>query len=370
MAGMRFAELVEQWNRPMNALYMEKESRTRSGKGFKDLITGHPSIKRKESRYAPDPLGQRAARKAISRFYGQIPPEHIVLTPGTSLSYWYAFRLFANPGDEILCPQPSYPLFQSIADLAGVQLTFYPLIQESRWTIDQRALNAAITSKTKAIVLVSPHNPTGAVATSAEVQDLAAVAQTHRLPIFSDEVFCSFVYEGKFSRIADQKTAPLVLTFNGFSKMFARPGAKTGWIAVSGQPDLVQKTMKGFEMMSDTFLPVNEDAQAAVPAIFRKDQRFLKNYQRLAIKARTTTEHLLKEISDIAWVTPEGGFYWTVRLPNGTDEEEVALTLLKKGFLVHPGYFYDLEGSHLVFHFLQNPKTLTQFTKELANLRL
>src|SRR5437764_10204596 len=230
--------------------------------------------------YRPDSLGQWPAREAIAQYYGslRVPPEQILITPGTSVSYWYCFKLLAERGDEILCPQPSYPLFDYIARLAGVEMTNYRLVESRQWAIDLDYLENQITGRTRAIILISPHNPTGMVADSEQLRELADIAARHSLPIISDEVFNEFVFGLEpFPRVA-ATNAPLVFTLNGFSKLFALPGIKIGWMAISGNGPPVRKALSALELISDTFLPVNEIAQFAAPEIFRRGQDFLKHY--------------------------------------------------------------------------------------------
>jgi len=146
--------------------------------------------------YRPDSLGQWPAREAIAQYYGslRVPPEQILITPGTSVSYWYCFKLLAERGDEMLCPQPSYPLFDYIARLAGVEMTHYRLVESRQWAIDLDYLENQITVRTRAIILISPHNPTGMVADEEQLRGLAEIAARHSLPIISDEVFGEFLF--------------------------------------------------------------------------------------------------------------------------------------------------------------------------------
>jgi alanine-synthesizing transaminase len=314
--------------------------------------------------YRPDSLGQRVARKAIARYYGSlsIPADHIVVTPGTSVSYWYCFKLLAEQGDEILCPQPSYPLFDYIAQLCGVHLTHYRLSESSGWAIDFDHLESQITSRTRAIVLISPHNPTGMVADSLQLDRLAEIAQRNALPIISDEVFSEFIFGmSEFPRAA-QTRAPLVFTLNGFSKLFALPGMKIGWMAISGEPSPVQKAVSALELISDTFLPVNEIAQFAVPEIFQRGQEFLKRYVQWVEQCRNRA---VDGLGGISFVPPRGGFYITI--PIVIDEEQAAASLLEEeGILVHPGYFYDIAPDHLVMTFIDDPGVLRNHFEKIA----
>jgi alanine-synthesizing transaminase len=383
-----FAKITDLFDAPPNPLYKLRDERIRKGLRLTDLISGNVNTQgiffppkilgkalysgvRAAEIYRPDPLGQPAARKAIRRYYNteglQIPEDQIVITPGTSISYWYAFKLLANPGDDILCPCPSYPLFETIASLSGIRLTSYRLRERQRWEIDFDDLTAAVTPKTKAIILISPHNPTGAVATEDEIKKLAALAAAKNLPIISDEVFSPFLFDRDCLPRPARTEAPLVLTLNGLSKMAALPGLKIGWMALTGDPSLVKKSLKTLEMISDTFLPVNETAQYAVPHLLRKGKHFLNTYALEIEKRMSCAIEVLKGRKDISFIKPEGGFFMTLRLDGKkADEEDRAYQLLQKhGILVHPGYLYDMEGQHLIFSFVSKPAILREALRNL-----
>jgi hypothetical protein len=315
--------------------------------------------------YAPDSRGQRVAREAIAA-YEDVDAGHVLLTPGTSLSYWYAFKLFCEPGDTILCPAPSYPLFDYIARLAGVTIRHYRLEESGGWHIDFDSMEAQITERTRAIVLISPHNPTGMAAGDDEVRSLAGLAARHRLPIIADEVFREFTFDGATHPRASGSDAPLVVTLNGFSKMFALPGFKIGWMALGGEPDLVEKSIRTLELVSDTFLPVHETAQFAVPAIFDRGRAFLDDY-RQTIHARRDAA-----VAALQWKgegTPRGGFHLVAAYTGERDEEDFALEVLEaEGLLVHPGYFYDIEGRHVVLSFVAPEPTLTDALGRLRRM--
>src|SRR5438132_221547 len=294
---MFFSDFAANLGGPTNPLYALHEQLSTQGHNIVDLVRGNvnehgivypPEILQEilmraadlARVYRPDSLGQLAAREAIAQYYGtlRIPADQILITPGTSVSYWYCFKLLAEPGDEILCPQPSYPLFDYIARLCGVQMRHYRLAGARNWAIDLEHLEQLISKRTRAIILISPHNPTGMVADEQQLNELAEIASHHALPIISDEVFNEFLFGvSAFPRVAATE-APLVFTLNGFSKMFALPGIKIGWMAVTGEQSLVRKAVSALELISDTFLPVNEIAQFAVPEIFRQGQDFLKRY--------------------------------------------------------------------------------------------
>jgi aspartate/methionine/tyrosine aminotransferase len=309
--------------------------------------------------YRPDSFGQMAAREAICAYYDtrgiSIPAENFLLTPGTSIAYWYCFRLLANEGEEILCPSPTYPLFDYIAALSGVRLIPYRLEERRSWAIDLDYLESMVSTRTRAIVLISPHNPTGHVASREEIAAMAETATRHDLALISDEVFSEFLTSGgEFPRAA-ASSAPLVLTLNGFSKMFALPGIKLGWMAVSGEPERVARALQALELISDTFLPVSEFTQAAVGDIFRLGEEFLADYGRQVRERWTMTDSALSACSRCSYVAPAGGFYVTLKL-DSLDEESAALRALNdEHLLVHPGHYYDMKPHHLVISFIQHP---------------
>jgi alanine-synthesizing transaminase len=365
----------------MNPLYRARDEALARGEKIIDLISGNvnqcgilfPDSQLRsifldavsEARtYRPHPLGQLVARRAIADYYcGQglnLRPEQILLTPGTSVSYFYCFKLLAQAGDEILCPSPSYPIFDEIAKLAGVQLTAYRLSESRRWEIDLDHLESRLTTKTRAVVLISPHNPTGMVASREQLDGVAEIARRHHLAIVADEVFSEFLFDKQHLPRPAITSAPLVFTLNGFSKMFALPGLKLGWVAVSGDPEWVRKSLWALELISDTFLPVNEMVQYSVPEIFRAGEDFLPSYAGWVAHCREIAVRALSQCTRIQYNPPAGGFYLTVRLLNEEiDEEKLALQLLQKSnLLLHPGYFYDMPPPHLVMTFIQDHDVL------------
>ena len=379
---MHFSSLAESLAAAKNPLYRLHEELLSQGRNVVDLVRGNVNehgmvfpdeilsdILRESARdariYRPDSFGQPLARSAISRYYkDQLRPDQILLTPGTSVSYWYCFKLLCESGDEVLTPQPSYPLFDYIAKLCGVRLGTYRLREDRNWSIDLEQLENRITTRTRAIVIISPHNPIGMVMTETELFRLAEIAARHNLPIISDEVFSEFVFQMESLPRPLSTPAPLVFTLNGISKMFALPGMKIGWIGVSGEDSLVRKSLSALELISDTFLPVNEVAQSAVPRIFERGVNFLSGYRNWVKRCRDAA---IGALSGCEFVQPQGGFY--VTLPILRDEEEAAAELLQdRNILVHPGYFYDIQPDHLVMTFIHEPDLLKSTFEQIAEI--
>ena len=387
-----FSQLTSTFCQDTNRLYREYHRMLSHGKNVIDLISGNVSHQnlfypqktlkkilakatQRAKRYHPHPLGQPVARKAIYDFYFSkgidFDTNHILLTPGTSVSYWYCFQLLANRGDEILCPKPSYPLFEYIAGLCGIRLAYYPLHLDTDHPIDIEEVKGQITSKSRAIIIISPHHPTGLVFNQPNLEKMAMLANQHQLPLISDEVFSEFLFDRTHFPRAAATQAPLVFTLNGVSKMFALPGLKIGWMAVSGKRSLVEKAMKTLEMIADTFLPVGETQQFAVPDIFRLGKTFLKKYLEEIQKRRHLSLKILSSFPHVQAYPPQGGFYLTLKIKNQdfqADEDHVALELLtQKRILVHPGYFYDLDPSYLVLSFVSRPMVLRKALQEMSD---
>ena len=383
-----FSRITESLHAEPNALYRLRDALKSQGHLIQDLISGNineqgfvfpqdllEEILARGSRecqiYHPDSFGQIRAREAVSEYYrsgGQsIDPDRILITPGTSLSYWYCFKLLANEGDEILCPCPSYPLFDYIALLSGVKLIPYRLSEARNWAIDIDHLEACISTRTRALVLISPHNPTGHVASAEEIVGLGDVALRHDLAIISDEVFSEFLIQKESLPRPAGSAAPLVFTLNGFSKMFALPGVKFGWMSLSGEKERVRQALRSLELISDTFLPVNEIIQASAPDVFKHGQSIKDEFARRIRECWKLTENILASGPRFQYVNPGGGFYVTLRL-EGLDEERAAEAILREDhLLVHPGYFYDMDPHHLILCFVQKPETIQDLFPKLRN---
>ncbi len=376
---IRLSRLASAFHAETNPLYRERDQRLAQGRPVVDLVSGNvteqgitfpPDVLQSiladaahaAQTYRPHPLGQLPAREAISAYYRahgvEIPAAQIMLTPGTSLAYWYAFSAFCNPGDEVLTPRPSYPLFNDIATLAHVRLATYRLDETRGWAIDVNDLASAITDRTRAIVLISPHNPTGAVASHGEINAVAALARERRLPIIADEVFGEFLFGLDALPRPAATDAPLVVTLNGFSKMVALPGMKLGWMALSGDPAAVTSTLGALERMSDAFLPVSEIAQTATPRILSDGRPFLERYRSAIAQRSRDALALIGESPRVSLVRPRGGFYASVRADSAWDDEALALHILRtSGVLVHPGFFYDLDPTHIVLSLVSARET-------------
>jgi alanine-synthesizing transaminase len=298
-------------------------------------------------RYEPDPRGLLSARQAVAEYYGDIPASRILLTASTSEAYSYLFKLLCDPGDEILSPRPSYPLFEFLAGLESVRVVQYPLRYDGAWYIDFDSLARAITPRTKAIAVVNPNNPTGSFLKPEEWSRL----QEFGIPILSDEVF----FDYSFSPVS-RPSPPAVLTFSmsGLSKVAALPQMKLGWIVASGPGH--EAALRRLELIADTYLSVATPVQLALPRLL---QASLTVREQIINRTRSNLS-FLKSVAHPLNV--EGGWYAILRLPRTRTEEEWALTLLdRRDVLAQPGFYFDFESEpFLVLSLLPPPKIFAE----------
>ena len=298
-------------------------------------------------RYAPGAAGLPAARDAVSAYYeGSVSPERILLTASTSEAYAFVFKLLADPGDEVLVPSPSYPLFDYLAALDSVRVIQYPLVYHSAWSIDFDALARAVTPRTSAIVLVNPNNPTGSFLKRSELAPLIALCLDHNLAIISDEVFADYLLDEQAPVVRSLTVIDEVLTFclSGLSKVAGLPQMKLGWIVTGGPPRHREQAFERLELIADTYLSVSAPVQWAAPALL--GLRGGLQAQILA-RVRANRAFLRSQIGDASpWklLATEGGWYAVLEAPRIHNEEDWVLSLLAEDdVLVQPGFFFDFE---------------------------
>jgi aspartate/methionine/tyrosine aminotransferase len=298
--------------------------------------------------YDPQSKGLRAAREAVCSCYrddhgvNTLDVEHLVLTTSTSEGYSYVFRLLCNPGDELLVPKPSYPLFEFLADLEDVKLVPYPLIYDHGWQMDFPSLQKAVTPRTRAVVLVHPNNPTGSYVQAHEQQTLNQFCREHELALIVDEVFLDYAHDGakRPSFAANQKV--LTFTLSGLSKISALPQMKVAWIATSGPRAQVDAAMARLEVIADTYLSMNAPIQWATPVLLEQRKSIQKQLLDRALGNLAELDRQLAGQESCQRLSVEGGWYAVLRVPVTQTDEELAIKLLRqRSVLVHPGHFYD-----------------------------
>ena len=296
--------------------------------------------------YEPEPKGLLAAREVIVGCYADrgdhVAASDMLLTTSTSEAYSFVFRILCNPGDEVLIPTPSYPLFDLLADIQDVRLVRYPLIYDHGWQIAFHALEAALTPRTRAIIVVHPNNPTGHFVKPDERSGLNQICAGRQLAIIADEVFLDFALSSKrhLSWVANSEV--LTFTMSGLSKMCGLPQMKVAWLAASGPKDLKTRALERLEVIADTYLSMNAPIQHAIPEFLQQRHEFQRQ---LMSRVRGNLAELDRQLATqkaCSRLEIEGGWYAVLRVPATRTDEEVALDLLEKeGVYVHPGHFYD-----------------------------
>jgi alanine-synthesizing transaminase len=309
-------------------------------------------------RYDPEPRGLLSAREAVSNYYGDVPASRILLTASTSEAYSYLFKLLCDPGDEILSPRPSYPLFEFLAGLESVRVVQYPLRYDGAWHVDFDALERAITPRTRAIVVVNPNNPTGSFVKREGWSRLEQLG----IPILSDEVFSDYAFSPDDSRM--ELTGVLRFSMSGLSKIAALPQMKLGWIAVSGPGH--EAALERLELIADTYLSVATPVQIALPRLLEVSVAL-----RAQILDRTRANlALLRRAVETSAASPlhvEGGWYAILQVPRTRSEEEWAIALLdRRDVLVQPGFYFDFESeAFLVLSLLTAPDVFEEGIKRM-----
>jgi len=300
--------------------------------------------------YDPAPAGARPAREAVAGYYHargcDVPPERILLTASTSEAYSYLFKLLCNPGDQVLAPRPSYPLFEFLANLESIEVRQYPLAYHGGWGIDVDAVADAVTDRTRAVVLVNPNNPTGSYVKRAELAGLVRLCAGREIALISDEVFADFSLSSDTGRVRTLAFVEDCLAFSmsGLSKIAGLPQMKLGWIVVSGPAELRREAMEKLEWIADTYLSVSTPVQCAAARLLAAGEGVQRQIrERCARNLSFVREALAGSAANLLAV--EGGWYATLQVPRVHSEEEWVLLLLDRdNVLVQPGFFYDFEG--------------------------
>lgn len=299
--------------------------------------------------YQPSPRGLEAAREAVANYYRrrdlEVDPDHLWLTASTSEAYSFLFKLLCNPGEKVLVPRPSYPLFDHLAQLEGVRVAHYPLRYHGGWFVDPGELRSQIDRDTRAIVLVNPNNPTGSFWKREELEQLKQAVRGRDIALISDEVFGDFAFGADTERVPTLAGTRDVLTFvlSGLSKPAGLPQLKLGWIAACGPQKLVEEAAARLDLITDTYLSVGSPVQWAAPKLFDLVDEVGAQIRQRVRDNRTRVQKELR-LSAVQMLECEGGWSAVLRLPRTATEEEWVLQLLEKdGVVVHPGFFFDFE---------------------------
>lgn len=325
-------------------------------------------------RYSPDARGLRSAREAVAGYYAargvEVPVDDMVLTTSTSEAYSFVFRALCNAGDEVLIPEPSYPLFSFLAEIQDVKLVRYPLVYDYGWQINFSALESAITERTRVAIVVHPNNPTGHFVKAAEVERLNRICAARDLALIADEVFLDFglTEEARFSFAGN--AGALTFTTSGLSKISGLPQMKAAWLITSGPEKLRVAALARLEVIADTYLSMNAPVQAAVPAFLEQRDAFQKQVLKRVRANLAELDRQLALQKVCTRLVVEGGWYVVLRVPATRPDEELAIELLeRRGVYVHPGHFYDFPADgYLVLSLITGEREFQQGVQLLLSV--
>lgn len=376
------------WDLTPNALSAEAERARRDGRALFDLTETNPTraglaaapetlallARPAALAYDPDPRGLAAARAAVAEDFARrghrVDPGRVLLTASTSEAYGFLFKLLCDHGDAVAVPRPSYPLFDYLARLEGASVATYPLRWDGEWHVLRGDVEAVLTDRTRALVVVSPNNPTGSFLKRDEADALLGLCAERGVALVADEVFADFGFGADHRRVTSVagRDEALVFALGGLSKSCGLPQLKLAWTAVSGPAAARDEALARLEVIADTYLSVGTPVQQALPDLLRA----LPALQ-APIAARTAANlaalrAALASAPSATLLVPEGGWCAVVRVPATASEDEWCLRLLREdGVLVQPGYFFDFEGeAFLVVSLLPREDVFAEGARRLA----
>jgi aspartate/methionine/tyrosine aminotransferase len=297
-------------------------------------------------RYEPHAFGLPSAREAVARDHIRrgisLDPGRIVLTASTSEAYTWLFKLLCDPGESVLVPRPSYPLFDHLTRLEGVCATPFDLEYHGQWAIDVSSL-AAAPANTRAVIVVSPNNPTGSYVTAREVEQLSALCRDRGWALIADEVFADYPLEADapLTDIAARSDV-LAFTLGGLSKAAGLPQLKLGWVVVGGPRTEREAALDGLEVIADSFLSVATPVQLAAEDLLERAAPMRTQIHERVRANLTQLQEAARSFPACEVLRTGGGWSAVIRVPATRSEEQLVLDVLEReGILVHPGYFFD-----------------------------
>lgn len=393
------------WDLAPNPLAQAVERRRAGGPRFHDLSDANPTRaglspqaalaaalarlagESEALRYQPDPRGQRGAREAIAAYHAQagtpVDPEQVLLLSGTSEGYAHLFRVLADPGDRVHLPAPGYALFDHLAELEGLEVAHYPLLppaRGARWRVDRDALAAGLGPRSRAIVVIHPHNPTGSFVDPEDLESLASIAVERGLALVSDEVFADSALRGAgvagLLSLEARAGDPLRFVLSGASKVVALPQLKLGWLVAAGPAAARDEALARLEFVADAFLSVSPLAAHLLPELLAQRAPVQQAIRARVAGNRARLERALAPLGHVGLLPAEAGWAAILALEGSRDEQALALGLLEDAdVLVQPGFSFDLPErdaagaarAHLVLSLLAEPERFAQAAEALAS---
>jgi alanine-synthesizing transaminase len=293
-----------------------------------------------------DARGLPEARQAVARYYERrgvsgVSPEEIYIGNGVSELIAMSLQALLNPGDEVLVPCPDYPLWTGAVTLCGGRAVHYRCAEDLDWNPDTDNVESLITEHTRALVIINPNNPTGAVYSRETLLELLDIARRHQLLVITDEIYDQILYDGAvhFSSAALAPDLP-VLTLGGMSKTYRLAGFRSGWLVVSGPREPICEYLEGLELLANMRMCANVPAQHAIPAALDGGidiTPLLRPGGRLRDQ-RDRAWHLLNDIPGVDCYKPAGALYLFPRLDTEAykivDDQKLCIDLLEQQHLL------------------------------------
>src|SRR5665213_2242889 len=424
------------WRLETNRLARALDEHRKSGRQLLDLTASNPTecglqypaqeilaalSNPRTLAYRPDSKGLPEAREAVAAYYAgrvgfsasssptlRVDPERILLASGTSEAYTHIFRLLCEPGDEILVPAPSYPLFEFLADLADIRLVPYPLLYDHGWQIDFASLRGELTPRSRAVMVVHPNNPTGSFVKPQEATQLAAICAAREMAIVADEVFLDYAEcaklsltdlssarlqagisrapgrppeDGRYMEPGLPDAAPeglartfafhdeaLTFTLSGLSKISLLPQMKLAWTVVSGPDALTKTAVDRLEIIADTYLSPSTPVQLALPKFLSLRHELQAQLQQRISANLAALDSMLPESKSLTRLAREGGWYAVLRVPVTATDDDLTVALLERhSVLVHPGHFFNFSREGFLVLSMITPED--EFQEGLRRLR-
>ena len=319
---------------------------TRAGLSYPDDLLA-PLADARALEYDPQPLGLWSARAAVAADFRRrgsvLSADRVALTSSTSEAYALLFKLLCDAGDAVLVPHPSYPLFEHLTRMEAVTAVPYALEYHGSWRIDLDSVRAALGDRVRAILIVSPNNPTGSFLHRDDLAALAELAAARNLPLIGDEVFADYRLDP--SPAATHVLAAsgvLAFSLGGLSKSAGLPQLKLGWIAFGGPSARVDEAIAAYEIVADTYLSVSTPVQAAAAELIERGAAIRAQILARVTRNLASLRAHARSFPAVAVLPVEGGWSAVLQVPSVGSEEALVLSLLDQDdVLVHPGYFFD-----------------------------
>jgi len=380
------------WDLTTNRYTEALEAHRRPGREVLDLTASNPTtigLRYREDEllnalahgealtYDPQSKGLLVARETVSAYYAahgsHVSPGDLILTTSTSEAYSFLFRLLCDPGDTVLVPTPSYPLFDFLADLHDVKLEPYELVYDHGWQMDFPSVQTAMErarragSRCRAMLAVHPNNPTGSFVKPPEAEELNRICAANEMAIVADEVFLDYSLTKGPPLTFSSNSTVLTFTLSGLSKISGLPQMKIAWIAANGPQPLLSDAMNRLEVIADTYLSMNAPLQWAVPVMLEERHSIQRQLLQRTVANLAQLDSQLASQTFCRRLELEGGWYAVLRVPVAGPDEELAIALLQEtGVLVQPGHFYDFTSEgYLVISLITPGDEFAEGTRRL-----